>query len=113
MTTATISDTARDHIERFDKAVQSVKAAPTDGHAEARMRQVYDLGGALKDRANDLEAKLERGADWLDANATDSDDGNRNEPGHPQWEEREAQWFVWEAEYRAIMDALERGKAVL
>ena len=113
MIAATIPDATRLHIERFDKAVSSVQAAPTDGHRTARRGRVHQLGGELKTHADSLVEKLEKGEAWLNTSATVGPNGERNTSDHPQWAQREAQWFSWEAEYRAVMDALERGKAVL
>ena len=109
----TMPDRTADVIARFDEAMARAKRAVGPDKTAALMRQVYRLGADLKAHADDLESKLEKGEAWLNANATVGPNGERNASDHPQWHQREAQWFAWEAEYRAVMDALERGKAVL
>lgn len=99
---SSIPDITVSMINRFDGAIRDVRIAPTLGHAKARLPMVYRLGAKLKQQANTLVQQMEKGDAWLDANKE-----------HHKFSEREDQWLGWEAEYRAIEDALERGKAML
>lgn len=97
-----IPDGTASVITRFDKALRDVRIAPTLGHAKARLLMVYRLGAELKQQSNRLVQQMEKGDAWLAANKE-----------HHKFSEREDQWLVWKVEYRAIEDALERGKAIL
>ena len=101
-----IPDRTSDVIVRFDEAMARAKRAVGEEKTAALMRQVYRLGADLKQHSDDLVSKLEKGEAWLQAHGDD-------DPPHPQWQQREDQWIAWLKEYEAVMDALERGKAVL
>lgn len=101
-----VPDRTSDVIDRFDEAMTRAKRTVGEAKAAALMRQVYRLGADLKQHADELVSKLEKGEAWLQAHGDD-------EPPHPQWQSREDQWLAWLKEYTAVMDALERGKDVL
>ncbi len=101
-----VPDRTADVIVRFDEAMARAKRAIGEAKTAELMRQVYRLGADLKAHSDDLVSRLEKGEAWLQAHGDD-------DPPHPQWQQREDQWLAWLKEYEAVMDALERGKAVL